>query len=232
MSAGGRRQPAERAAASAPGRAPRVVVRPLTPARWPDLEAVFKARGCSVARTCWCMFYRHSGRRPEPPRGKTVAQVARAALRALAAADPPPGLVGYRGKVPVGWVSLGPREDYARLARSPVMKPVDARPVWSIVCFVVPAPFRGQGVAKALLDGAVAYARRRDVRLVEAYPVDTAVRAGESLWFGTRSMYDAAGFEEVARRRPDRPVMRLGLAPARAVRPIDTGGSADASRTR
>jgi hypothetical protein len=34
---------------------------------------------------------------------------------------------------------------------------------------------------------------------------------GESLWFGTASMFTAAGFEEVARRKPDRPVMRLEL---------------------
>ena len=51
------------------------------------------------------------------------------ALRALAAQDPPPGLLGYLGKTPVGWVSLGPRENYAKLARSPTMKPVDGQPV-------------------------------------------------------------------------------------------------------
>ena len=52
--------------------------------------------------------------------------------------------------------------------------------------------------------------RRRGVRLLEAYPVDLATRAdAESLWFGTKSMYDAAGFQEVARRKPERPVVRL-----------------------
>jgi hypothetical protein len=30
---------------------------PLTPDRWPDLEAVFRGKGCSVARGCWCMAY-------------------------------------------------------------------------------------------------------------------------------------------------------------------------------
>ena len=70
------------------------------------------------------------------------------------------GLIGYRGKVPVGWVSVGPRSDYAKLARSPVMKPVDDQPVWSIICFVVPSEYRGQGVARALLAGAVAYAKK------------------------------------------------------------------------
>jgi ribosomal protein S18 acetylase RimI-like enzyme len=90
------------------------------------------------------------------------------------------------------------------------MKPVDDQPVWSIICFVVPAAFRGQGVARALLDGAVAYARKRGVRWLEAYPVDRSDRASdESMWFGAKSMYDAAGFEEVARRKPHRPIVRI-----------------------
>ena len=43
-------------------------IEPLTPARWPDLEAVFRAKGCSVARGCWCMYYRYSGAAPAPPK--------------------------------------------------------------------------------------------------------------------------------------------------------------------
>jgi len=189
----------------------KLTVRPLTKSRWPDLETIFAAKGCSIARGCWCMFYRQSGKQPVP-RGCTLAQARKAQLKALAEADPPPGLIGYRGKVPVGWVSLGPRADYARLQRSPVMKPVDAQPVWSIICFVVPSEFRHQGVAKALLDGAIAYAKKRGAKLLEAYPIDKAGKMSDDwLWFGTKSMYDQAGFDEVARRRPERPIVRLYL---------------------
>jgi ribosomal protein S18 acetylase RimI-like enzyme len=140
----------------------------------------------------------------------TRAAVNRAALKAFVDDGRPPGLIGYRGKVAVGWISLGPREEYAKLERSPVMKPVDAQPVWSIICFVVPAEHRGQGVAHALLRGAIAYAREQGARLVEAYPVDKRGRsADDAMWFGARSMYDRAGFKVVARRKPTRPVMRL-----------------------
>ena len=191
-----------------------VAVRPLTSARWSDLEAVFNARGCSVARGCWCMYYRVSGKGPLTRPGIDQPARAKRALEALAAKCPPPGLIGYRGKTPVGWISLGPRADYAKLANSPVMKPVDDEPVWSIVCFVVPSEFRQQGVARQLLAGAVEYARKRGVRLLEAYPVDKAepsARTGS--WFGSRRMFDEADFREVARRRADRPLMRLRLAP-------------------
>lgn len=186
-----------------------LVVRPLTRSRWSDLEAIFNAKGCSVARGCWCMFYRRSGQIETAP-GLTRAQSNRAELLALVEAGETPGLIGYCGKTPVGWVSLGPRQDYPKLRRSVVMKPVDDRPVWSIICFVVPAQYRGEGVARALLDGAIAYAKKKGVELLEAYPVDKRGRANDdSMWFGAKSMYDAAGFDEVARRKPHRPVVRL-----------------------
>jgi GNAT superfamily N-acetyltransferase len=189
-----------------------LVVRPLTPSRWPDLEAIFNARGCSVARGCWCMYYRVSGKGPLTRPGDSQRLRGKNALRALAAQDPPPGLVGYRGKTPVGWVSLGPRGDYAKLAKSPVMRPVDDQAVWSVVCFVVPSEYRHQGVAGELLAAAVAYARKRGVRLLEGYPVDKGARsAAQASWFGSKRMFDEVGFEEVARRRPDRPVVRLQL---------------------
>jgi ribosomal protein S18 acetylase RimI-like enzyme len=133
----------------------------------------------------------------------------RADLKALVDAGPPPGLIAYQGRVPVGWVTLGPREEFHKLEKSPVMKAVDDKPVWSIICFVVPSEHRRQGVAHALLQGAMAYAKKRGATLLEAYPVDKAGRQSDgNMWFGAKSMYDRAGFKEVARRKPARPVVR------------------------
>lgn len=190
----------------------KLTVLPITADRWPDLEALFAARGCSVARGCWCMAYRQSGAQEPPPAGTSRSQANHAALKALVDAGKSPGLIAYHGKVPVGWVSLAPRDEFARLRRSPVMKPVDDEPVWSIICFVVPSPYRGQGVAHALLQGAIAYAREQGATLIEAYPVDKPCRARDNdMWFGSKSMYDRAGFQEVVRRKPERPVVRLKL---------------------
>ena len=182
----------------------------LTPDRWSDLEAIFNAKGCSIARGCWCMAYRLSGSREPLPPGVTRAQANRAALKALVDAGNSPGLIGYRGKIPVGWVSIGPREEYAKLRRSPVMKAVDEQPVWSVICFVVPPEHRGQGVAQALLSGAVAYAEKHGATLIEAYPVDKPTRSNDDyMWFGAKSMYDKVGFKEIARRKPHRPIVRI-----------------------
>ena len=52
-----------------------LTVLPLTPARWPDLETIFQARG-------WCMYYRRSGPQGAPPAGATRARANKAELKA------------------------------------------------------------------------------------------------------------------------------------------------------
>src|SRR6266542_3419107 len=101
----------------------------------------------------------------------------------------------------------GSMPDRGEVRRSPVMKPVDDRPVWSIVCFFVDRRARGRGLSERMLRAAVDYARSCGARLVEAYPVDRDERSHpDFMFFGAKSMYDRAGFREVARRRPTRPV--------------------------
>lgn len=190
----------------------KLAIRPLTPERWSDLEAIFAAKGCSIAKMCWCMAYRRSGQRGELPKGMTQSKANRAELKAITDSGTPPGLIAYDGKKPVGWISLGPREDFKRLEKSPIMKPVDDQPTWSVICFVVPSEYRGQGVAHALLEGGIAYAKKHGAKRVEGYPVDKkGPQNDDNLWFGTKGMFDQAGFEVIARRKPTRPVVRLAL---------------------
>jgi GNAT superfamily N-acetyltransferase len=159
------------------------------------------------------MFYRHTGKEPPGANGSTRRQE----LLDLVDGGSVPGLVGYLGDRPVGWISLGPREEYLKLRRSSVMKPVDDAEVWSIVCTYVARQYRGQGLQHRLLAGAVDYARDSGVRLLEAYPVDKPERSHDDfMFFGSRSLYEGAGFTEVVRRSPTRVVMRRGLRPGRA----------------
>jgi GNAT superfamily N-acetyltransferase len=120
-------------------------------------------------------------------------------------------------------VSLGPRTDFERIVRSRVIPKVDDRPVWSIVCFAVSSSARGRGVARALLDAAVAHAAARGAAAVEAYPV--AIGDGEAIhpdaaFTGTLPMFERAGFLVVADRASDpsssrqRVVVRRELPPA------------------
>lgn len=173
-------------------------IAPLAPAGFESLGELFAQDGDS--RWCWCAFWRLRG----AAGGKSDAEQNRELLHGLARRPgPAPGLVASRAGRVVGWVSLAPREEYPRLVHSRVYAPVDDRPVWSIVCFVVSRPERGHGVGGRLLAAAVGYAREHGATTLEAYPVDTGggrAPAG-SVNTGTLSMFERAGFEVVASRR-------------------------------
>jgi GNAT superfamily N-acetyltransferase len=74
--------------------------------------------------------------------------------------------------------------------------------------------YRGQGVQHLLLDAAVRFAGSRGAEILEAYPVDKPERSQDVfMFFGSRSLYERAGFTEVVRRSPTRVVMRRTLLP-------------------
>lgn len=185
-----------------PGDLLRIV--PATRAVWPAIEALLGERGS--VKGCWCMFFRQTPAQRRADWGEGN----RAALRALLDTGHQPGLVAYRNGAPAGWCSIGPRAVYSRLSRSAVTRQVDQAPVWSLVCLYVTPGHRGHGVARALVRAAVADARSRGARTVEAYPVDDttgAVPAGAA-YHGWVSLFASEGFTEVARYAPARPVMR------------------------
>ena len=193
-----------------------VEILPLTPERLPDLAALFNQGG--DPKWCWCSYFRLRGVDFSSGSAERNRRVLEGAVTSTAAEGRNPGLVAYRDGEPVGWVSVGPRDDYERLQHSKVLGPVDDKPAWSIVCFVVSRPARGQGIARELLDAAVDYAREHGATLVEAYPVDTEggrVPAAQA-FKGTLGMFERAGFDVVARRRgssasASRPIVRRSI---------------------
>lgn len=177
---------------------------PLTPQRWDDFARLFGPRGACGG--CWCMWWRLSAK--EFGRGKGAGN--RRAMKRIVEGGTVPGILAYRGSEPVGWCSIAPRGDFPRLERSKVMAPFDERPVWSLVCLFVARRQRRRGVSDALVKAAVRYARRRGGRIVEACPVDTGGRriADAFAFHGLTETFTKAGFVEVARRSPSRPLMR------------------------
>jgi GNAT superfamily N-acetyltransferase len=183
-----------------------MTIRPLTPSRWKDLEALFGARGACGG--CWCMYWR----RPRSAFERQKGEGNRRAFRKLVAAGEPPGLLAYEGGRPVGWCAIAPRAEYPKLARSRILQPVDDQPVWSVSCLFVARPNRRRGVSIRLLEAAADYARRRGGRIVEGYPVEARGKAADAfVWTGLASAFRQAGFTEVARRAKTRPIMRRGL---------------------
>lgn len=188
---------------------------PLVAERWADLEALFGPRGACGG--CWCMWWRLPAAVYEQNKGRPN----RDALEAIVTAGEVPGLIAYHAGTPVGWCAVGPRDDFPRLDRSRTLKRVDDQPVWSVVCFFVAKPFRRRGVALQLLRAAMAHAAANGATILEGYPVEprTSPMPDAFAWTGTASTFRRAGFEEVARRTPTRPIMRHRLLPG-AERPL------------
>jgi GNAT superfamily N-acetyltransferase len=172
-----------------------VEIVPLTPDRWDDVAALFGEGG--DPRTCWCMFWRVRSK----DWSFATAGESRDGLHRLVDEhrDPAPGLLAYEDGRVVGWVSVGPREDFGRLVHSRVRPPIDDRPVWSIVCFVVSRTARRRGLTTLLLDAAVAYAREHGAPALEAYPVRPGTdRIPAAVGCtGLLSTFESAGFEVV-----------------------------------
>lgn len=172
--------------------ADRVQVVPAGTERWDDVVAVL---GGSGERGCWCQAPRglDTGPARHAPGGR------RALLRAQLGIEPPAGMLAYLDGVVAGWVGFGPRPSLPRLEHSRTIPKIDDQPVWSIVCFNVRVGFRRQGIATALLDGVIDYARRSGAPGVEAYPVDpSGGRVDTAFAFvGLTPMFERAGFERI-----------------------------------
>lgn len=170
----------------------RPVIRRATEDRWND---VVELLGASGEVGCWCQAWRgHDTKALSGGRSRPVL------LREQMQSGPPaPGYLAYLDDVPVGWVGVAVRTKTPRLVQSRTIPAIDDLPVWSIGCFRIRPGYRRRGIARALLDGVVAAARRARAPGVEAYPIDPAGRRVEvgAGFVGIASMFDAAGFRRV-----------------------------------
>jgi GNAT superfamily N-acetyltransferase len=191
---------------------------PANEARWDDLRAVFGTRG--DPSRCWCQRFKMQ---PKESWASVGAEELAFRFRTQTDCGHPgsattSGLVAYLEGEPVGWCAVEPRTAYPRMLRNNRVPWVGRREdkaddtVWAVTCFVVRAGFRGRGLTYALARAAVDFARDRGARALEGYPMLTApgkeITWGE-IHVGSRSIFAAAGFAEVARPTLRRVVMRI-----------------------
>lgn len=180
---------------------------PLTSERWMDFETLFGPTGACAG--CWCMWWRTTNREFNTMSKEDHKN----AIRTIVQAGAEPGLIAFTDGIPAGWVAVAPRADYPRLTTSKVLAPVDDLPVWSISCFFIHRKYRGQGLMKRLIDAAVNYAGLHGAEIIEAYPMDAREKMSTlSIYTGVVGAFQQAGFEEVARRSENHPVMRKKIA--------------------
>ena len=180
---------------------------PATGERFADVGTLLGPRGGPGG--CWCMLWRMK-RKDYDAAG---AEGRKAAMQAVFASDRACGLLAYDGETPVGWCSIAPRSAFPRLEGSRILAPVDDAPVWSITCFFIARDHRRGGLSVRLLGAAADHVVRLGGSVVEGYPVDPDRKdyPAAYAWVGLAGAYRKAGFQEVARRSPTRPIMRRYL---------------------
>lgn len=175
--------------------------RAVAPADWGAFEALFEGRG--GPKYCWCMVFRAPpGRASAPDRAAKKAEMRRRVL-----AGEPTGILAYGGGEPVGWCSVAPVDTFRRLG--PGVATEGRAGVWALTCFYVPRRLRGRGIARRLLDAAIARAREGGAHTLEAYPV--APDSPSYRFLGVVPLFREAGFAEAGRAGTRRHVMRLAL---------------------
>jgi GNAT superfamily N-acetyltransferase len=194
-----------------------ISVVPASHASCEDLQTIFGRRG--AASSCQCQRYKL---RPRESFRSFPVEERVLRLREQTDCGHPEsattsGLVAYLDREPVGWCAVEPRPEYEGLLRV-FRVPWDGRDedktdesVWAVTCLFVRAGFRKRGVSRVLARAAVAFARERGARAIEAYPIIEKKVIAEELHVGTPSVFADAGLVEVSRPTLRRLVMRLDL---------------------
>jgi GNAT superfamily N-acetyltransferase len=191
---------------------------PANEATCEDLQAVFGARG--QAAICQCQRYKLAPGEAFKhfPAAERAARLRTQTHCGDPAASSTSGLVAYLDGEPVGWSAVEPRPAYGGLLRV-YRVPWEGRgedksddSIWAVTCVFVRAGYRRRGIAYALVRAAADFARRSGARALEGYPMLTEP-GQEITWgemnVGNRSIFAAAGFEEVNRPTLRRVVMRF-----------------------
>ncbi|MEI7660799.1 MAG: GNAT family N-acetyltransferase [Bacteroidota bacterium] len=179
---------------------------PLARHNWGLFEQLFGPRG--ACGNCWCMYYRLS--KTDFLEGK-FDDGNKLAMKALTWDDKPAGILGlYEGQA-IAWCAFAPREDYLKLGKSRVHKPIDDKPVWSIPCMFIDKNYRKEGISVQLLKGVVDYAKANGIKIVEAYPAipTQPVLPDSFAWIGLYKSFERAGFVIVDRKSKNRPMVRF-----------------------
>ena len=132
-------------------------------------------------------------------------------MKEVVEAGRPAGILALYEDQAIGWCAFAPREDFIKLSRSRVHKPIDDKQVWSIPCMFIHKDFRMYGVSVELLKGVIDYAREQGIKIIEAYPtIPTTKKLPDSFaWIGLYKSFERAGFQIVDRTSVNRPMVRF-----------------------
>jgi GNAT superfamily N-acetyltransferase len=177
----------------------------LTKNNWEKFVQLFGSKG--ACGNCWCMSFRLKKQNFE--NGK-VNGGNKNAMKNLVWGNKPTGILGFYNGIPIAWCAFAPRENFLKVENSRVHKRIDNEPVWSIPCFFIEKSYRKQGVSIELLKAVIKYAKRRKIKIIEAYPtIPTQEKLPDAFaWIGIYKSFERTGFKIVDNSSKSRPMVR------------------------
>lgn len=139
---------------------------------------------------CYCMYH-HIGGGPDGEWPKRTWQENRSDIADRIDAGATTGVVAYVDGVLAGWCNASSRDQFPFRSEPP------DDGVGYIACFVVAPPYRGHGVQRALLAGAVEMLADAGYDYAEGRPIRQPKNAG-SAFVGTLGLFEEQGFEVVS----------------------------------
>jgi GNAT superfamily N-acetyltransferase len=176
-----------------------VEIRALTPATWPDFEALVE-RNTGLFSGCWCVHFHHG-----VPDGRGEDESNRDFKHRMVLAGVAHAALVYEGDLAVAWAEFGRPDELPNLHHR---KQYDAEmaasgmasPDYRITCINVDKKRRRTGLGVAALRGAVDLIAAAGGGVVEGYPHDLtdrdpAKKINSSFLYNlTRHAYEEAGF--------------------------------------
>lgn len=175
------------------GSATTYTVRPLDASTW-DAFAELVERNNGIFGGCWCMGFHPELSRTDAARNRASKQDRVREGRAHAAL-----VFDDQGRAQ-GWCQYGSPEELPAIKhRREYDKDAPPRADWRITCLFVDKKHRGQGVARAGLEGALGQIAQAGGGLVEAISEVTAGREaqGRFLFSATAELFGQYGFSRV-----------------------------------
>ncbi len=184
-----------------------IIYKQLTTETWKDLEKLFGEKGACGG--CWCMYWRQKSTSFKNNKGEGNKKL----FKGLVKENKELGLIFYENNQPVAWCSVSPRDEIYRIENSRSFKPVDDKPVWSIVCLFIKKDFRKNGLSVKIIKSVIEYCRTKNVKILEAYPaVPYSPKMPDAFaWTGIDSAFLKAGFKNLPVQTKSRAYMRYYL---------------------
>ena len=197
-----------------------IIIKPLAPELIEDYFDFFDNRAFSDGSPyypCYCNAFNLSldqlkrdvfDKAPEYGEGKEGLRLAlRASAWQMVQRGIIRGFLAYDNMTAVGWCNSNDRLNYYRVGEFDIDDaPEDSEPsdcpskgyIKSIVCFEISPEYRGQGIARKLLDRVCQDAATEGYTFVEAYPKEASKDSNMS-FTGPYKLFECAGFNEYSR---------------------------------